>query len=78
MRKTIYEMVNMLQQNNLMVSENARKKDEEKPTEGRENSHDGHTLMTVTSSPSTWILDSGDSNHMAANKESFLSIEECT
>jgi hypothetical protein len=39
---------------------------------------DGHALMVVTSSPSTWILDSGASNHMAAKKESFLSIEECT
>jgi len=71
-------MENILQQNNLMVTTNARKKDEEKLTEGRDKYHDGHAFIVVTSSPSNWILDSCASNHMDANKESFSSIEECT
>jgi hypothetical protein len=74
MMKTIDEMAKMLQQNNLMVPANARNKDEEKPIEGKGKACNGHA---VTSSPSTWILDSGASNHMAAKKESFSSIKEC-
>jgi hypothetical protein len=70
-------MAKMLQQTNLMVQTNARKKDGEKPTEGRGKDHDGHSLMAVTSSPSTWILDLGALNHLDTKKESFSSIEEC-
>jgi hypothetical protein len=39
---------------------------------------DGHALMAVTSNPSSWILDSGALNHMAASKYEFSSIEEST
>ena len=34
--------------------------------------------MAVTSTPSSWILDSGASNHMATSKDEFSSIEEST
>jgi hypothetical protein len=73
-RETIDEMVKMLQQNNHMVSANARKKDEEKSIKGRGKYHDGHAFMVVTSSPYTWILDLGSLNHMALKKQSFSSV----
>jgi hypothetical protein len=57
------------------VPGNAKKKDDNK-TGGRE--RDGHDLMAVTSTPSSWILDSGASDHMAASKDEFSSIEEST
>jgi hypothetical protein len=34
--------------------------------------------MDVTYTPSSWILDSGALNHMAASKDEFSSIEEST
>jgi hypothetical protein len=34
--------------------------------------------MDVTSTPSSWILDLGSSNHMSASKDEFSSIEEST
>jgi hypothetical protein len=55
MRKTIDEMAKQLQQHNLTVPENAKKKDNNR-TRGR--ARDGHALMAVTSNPSSWILDS--------------------
>jgi hypothetical protein len=73
MRKTIHEMAKQLQQHNLTVPENAKKKDDNRT--GRR-ARDGHDLMVVTSTPSSWILDSGASNHMAASKDEFSSIEE--
>jgi len=35
--------------------------------EGRARAHDGHALMAVTCSLSTWILDLGTLNHMVSN-----------
>jgi hypothetical protein len=75
MRKTIDEMAKQLQQHNLTMPENAKKKDDNR-TGGR--ARDGHALMVVTFTPSTWILDSGASNHMAASKDEFSSIKEST
>jgi hypothetical protein len=75
MRKTIDEMAKQLQQHNLTVPKNAKKKDDNR-TGGR--AQDGHALMAVTSTPSYWILDLGASNHMAASKYEFSSIEEST
>ena len=49
MRKTIDEMAKQLQQHNLTVPENAKKKDNNR-TRGRE--RDVHALMAVTSNPS--------------------------
>jgi hypothetical protein len=34
--------------------------------------------MAVTSTPSSWILDSSASNHMSTSKDEFSSIEEST
>jgi hypothetical protein len=75
MRKTINEMAKQLQQHNLMVPENAKKKDDNKMG-GR--ARYGHDLMAVKSIPSFCILDLGASNHMAASKDEFSSIEEST
>jgi hypothetical protein len=75
MRKTIDEMAKQLQQHNLTVPENEKKKDDNR-TRGR--ARDGHALMDVTSTPSSWIIDSGASNHMATSKDEFSSIEEIT
>jgi len=78
MRKTIDEMAKQLQQHNLTVPENAKKKDDNRTGDGRGRARDGHALMAVTSTPSAWILDSGASNNMAASKDEFSSIEEST
>ena len=75
MRNTIDEMAKQLQQHNLTVPENAKKKDDNRMGE-RE--WDGHALMAITSTPSSWILDSSASNHMDASKDEFSSIEEIT
>jgi hypothetical protein len=73
MRKTIDEMAKKLQQHKLTVPENEKKKDDNK-TGGR--ARDGHDLMAIKSTPSSWILDSGASNHMDSSKDEFSSIEE--
>ena len=78
MRKTINEMANQFQQHNLIVPENAKKKDDSRTREGRGRARDGHDLMDFTSTPSACILASGASNHMAASKDEFSSIEEST
>ncbi len=65
MRKTINEMAKQLQQHNLTVLENAKKKDDNKTGDGRGRARDGHALMAVTSTPLAWILDSCASNHMS-------------
>jgi hypothetical protein len=75
MRNTINEMVKQLQQHNLTVLENAKKKDDNRMG-GR--ARDGHDLMYITSNTSYCILDSGPLNHMAASKDEFSSIEEST
>jgi hypothetical protein len=75
MRKTIDEMAKHLQQHNLTVPENAKKKDDNR-TRGR--ARDGHDLMAITSTPSSCILDSGALNHMDTSKDEFSSIEEST
>jgi hypothetical protein len=48
MRNTIDEMAKKLQQQNLTVPENAKKKDDNK-TRGR--TQDGNDLMAITSTP---------------------------
>lgn len=58
--------------------DNAKKKDDNKRRDGRGRARDGHALIVITSTPSTWILDSGASSHMAASKDEFSSIEEST
>eukprot|EP00253_Pinus_taeda_P013857 PITA_13857 len=78
MRKTINEMAKQLQQHNLTMPENAKKKDDNKTGDGRGRAQDGHALMAITSTPLDWILDLGASNHMAASKDEFYSIEEST
>eukprot|EP00253_Pinus_taeda_P034319 PITA_34319 len=78
MRKTIDKMAKKLQQYNLTVPENANKKDDNRAADGRGRARDGNALMAITSTPSSWILDSSASNHMATSKDEFSSIEEST
>jgi hypothetical protein len=68
-------MAKQLQQHNLTVPENAKKKDDNRMG-GR--AQVGHDLIVFTFTPSSWILDSGASNHMATYKDEFSSIEEST
>jgi hypothetical protein len=36
-----------------------------------------HALIAINSSPDVWIVDSGESHHMAASKEVYSSLDAC-
>jgi hypothetical protein len=72
--KKIDLMSQILQKTNLgdRIPEGAKKK---KP--GDLNSKKGnssHALITIKSSPNSWIVDSGESNHMAASEAVYSSL----
>lgn len=49
-----------------------------KPPDDQAKEQNGHALVIVHASLDTCILDSGASDHMAASKDSFSSLEPCT
>jgi hypothetical protein len=65
--KKINLMSQILQQNNLgdRILEGAKKKKPEDPNSKKGNS--SHALIIVNSSLDAWIIDSGESHHMAAS-----------
>ena len=62
MYKTIYMMAYLLERNNILVPDGARKKD---GRSGSKNKEKYHALVAGSYDPSTFIIDSGASRHMA-------------
>ena len=46
-------------------------------TRQKKKTREKEALVEVASSPSTWVLDSGASHHMASSKEELTSLEPC-
>jgi hypothetical protein len=71
MRKQIDQMTHLLERHNINVPDNIKKKDEksEKPQDDKgKGKETGHALVVVSSSLSTWVLDSRALNHMASSQ----------
>ena len=66
MKKTIDQMVQLLEKNNIPVPNSARKKDGTSTSEGKEKCHD---LVVGTYNYSSFIISSGASRHMVATRE---------
>jgi hypothetical protein len=75
--KKIDLMSQILQQNNLgdHIPEGAKKKKPKDLNSKKGNS--SHALISINSSPDAWIIDSGESHHMAASKEVYSSLDAC-
>ena len=73
MRRTIDEMVVLLEKHNIIVHAGARKAGHREEIE----QHDErcHALMASCSTTHAFLIDSGDSNHMVASRESFSSLQ---
>ena len=78
MQNQIDEMAKPLQQHNLTVPANAKKKDEDKPWDGGYLARNGHDLMDIMAQSSIFILYSVSLRHMVAEKEPLSSPENCT
>ena len=72
MKKTIDQMAQLLEKNNILVPDSARKKD---GTSSSNNKDKCHSLVEGTSNSSSTIIDWGDSRHMVATRELFSSID---
>jgi hypothetical protein len=71
-------MSQILQKNNLgdRIPKGAKKKKKlEDPNSKKGNS--SHALIAINSSPNAWIIDSGESHHMAASEEVYYSLDAC-
>jgi hypothetical protein len=70
-------MAQIIQQNNLgdRIPEGAKKKnlEDQNPKKGNYI----HALISIKSSPNTWIIDSGASHRMVAAKELYSSLDTC-
>jgi hypothetical protein len=77
MKRKIYLMSQILQQNNLgyHIPEGAKKKKPEYLNSKKGNS--SHALIAINSSPNAWIIDSGASHHMPSSKEVYSSLDAC-
>jgi hypothetical protein len=77
MQKKIDLMSQILQQNNLgdRISKGAKKKEPEDSNPKKGNYI--LALIAINSSPDAWIIDSGESHHMAASKEVYYSLDAC-
>jgi hypothetical protein len=74
MKKHIYQMEQIIHQNNLgdQIPEGDKKKkpEDQNPKKGNSN----HTLIAINSSVDAWIIYSGASHHMTATKEVYSSL----
>jgi hypothetical protein len=70
-------MNQILQKNNLgdRILEGAKKKNPEDQNPKKDNSI--HALISINSSPNSWIRDSGASHEMATTKEIYSSLDAC-
>jgi hypothetical protein len=75
MKKQIDLMSQILQKNNLgdRIPEGAKKKKPEDLNSKKGNS--SHALIAINSSPDSWIVDSGESHHMATSKAVYYSLD---
>ena len=65
-------MVQLLEKNNILVPDNARKKDgNSSSSEGKEKRH---ALVVGNSNSSSFIIDLGASRHMVSKREFFSSM----
>ena len=81
LKKQIDHLTNILEKNNINVPESIKQSSNEGSNKAKENNKgkgNGKALVVVASSPSTWVLDSGASHHMASSKEELASLELCT
>jgi hypothetical protein len=77
MQNKIYLMSQILQQNNLgdRIPEGAKKKKPKDLNSKKVNYI--HALISINSSPDSWIVDSGESHHMVASKVVYSSLDAC-
>ena len=72
MKKTIDTMTQLLEKNNILVLDDARKKyGNSSSSEGKEKCH---ALVAGTSNSSSFIIDSGASRNMVSRREFFSSM----
>ena len=74
MRRKIDEMVLILKKHNISIPSSARKDDSE-DEEDEEYQRKCHALKAYCTSAHVFLIDSGASNHMAASRESFSSLQ---
>jgi hypothetical protein len=70
-------MTQILQKNNIgdCIPKGAKKKNPEDQNPKKGNS--SHDLITISSSIDAWIVDLGESHHMAATKSVYYSLDAC-
>ena len=73
MRVTIDEMGLLLKKHKIIVPTSARKADQKEETEEYEETC--HALKASFSIAHAFLINSGDSNHMVASKESLSSLQ---
>ena len=66
-------MAFLLKKHNIIALASARKDDSEE--EDVEHQRKGHALKASCSTTQVFLIDSGASNHMAASRESFSSLQ---
>ena len=71
MRKQLDEMSALLKHHNIALPQGAKNLDEESQTKDDERCH---ALKSILTQSTTYIIDSGASNHMVASKESFSTL----
>jgi hypothetical protein len=77
MKKNIYLMTQILQQNNLgyRIPKGAKKKNPEYQNPKKGNS--SHALIAINSSLDAWIIDSRALHHMVSKKSVYSSLDAC-
>ena len=72
MKKNLDEATSLLESNHINLSESFRRRDHQ---DWEPHHEKGHALMASTSKSKALLIDSGDLNHMMAEKDSFSSLE---